>query len=399
MPSESKLLRKDVASSSALMEINGLDYSLPAMLSLTESGSVYKQNFADNQSYTSSQGSDIIFTLNASTDSVYGPNSYLRLDVKADGLVTAAGDNLALGFLNTPATALFDQFLLESKDGSELERIQRLGVAVRNILPWKYPQDYRRTVTMAGQFPDESPRTEATPSEETLRHSVTSAAVGTGSYLRVCIPLWYFSGLFAQEQLIPPQLISGLRFRLSLAPALRAFSIVSSAAGTVPAGYDQSALSYTIRDPVIVLDTYSLAPTIQRNVMEMMSRKQGVPYVYETLYNQTSNPDTSLEEVLQINKSVARAQKIYTITQNTIADTATIDNLGTKQFPYYQLQHRVGDWYAPQQQLQCGSTDTLLGVQKNSAEVFINNLQCVGGIRYPHRPVSVSGDTFVEFFG
>jgi hypothetical protein len=323
---------------------------------------------------------------------VYGPNCYLRFDIKADDLVAA--EPCALGFLNSPATALFSRFLLEDKSGAEVERVEDLNKAVRGILPWAYPQEYQGTVQMAGQF-STPPSVDGVPVYDPIlfpgqAQLITDSAVNdpsvpeTGRYLRVCIPLWYFSGMFREETMIPPALISGARFRLTLAPAFQALSIISSLTGGTPAGFNPSALSYTINNPVIMLDSYSMATEVQRNVMEQMGSPNGVPFSYCSLYNQTAQPATSTDFTLQINKAVARAQKIYVTTQNTIPDSPEVDSLGSQQQGVFQYQARVGDWYAPQQVLQCGVDDSLLGVQRNCSELYANALQCTHGLSDPY---------------
>jgi len=377
-----------------LMDINKLAYRVPANLALAQEGSVFKKNNADISSYSSQSGTELIVTLQSSTDFVYGPNCYLRFDVKADNLATDGGNDASLGFLNSPATALFERFLLEDKSGAELERVEDLNKAVRSILPWKYPAEYRGTCAMAGQSPVPTVITGAQADYAVN----TPGAVGTGANLRVCIPLWYFSGMFAEETLIPPSLISGARFRLTLASATDALSLIASATGGVPAGYDESKLNYTISDPVIMLDTYSMATSVQRNIMEQMGSADGVPFTYCSLYNQKATPANSTNFVLQINKAVARAEKVYVSTQNIITPTnpptfSSVDSLGTQQFGVFQYQARVGDWYAPQQTLQCGTTDTLVGVQRNCSELYANGLQCTHGLSDPYHS-SLSLDQF-----
>jgi len=376
-----------------LMSLNHLKYEVPANLALAQEGSIYKKNNADIQQYGSQSGTELIVTLQSSTDFVYGPNCYLRFDVKADGLVTAAGNDCALGFLNSPATALFERFMLEDKSGAELERVEDLNKAVRSILPWKYPQEYQGTAQAAGQFSIPLPATgvagvpsiDITTAADIELFSVNDpAVVGTGTYLRVCIPLWYFSGLFAEESLIPPSLVSGARFRLTLAPAREALSVIATNNGNAPTGFNDDNLSYTISDPVIMLDSYSMATSVQRNIMEQMGSADGVPFVYSSLYNQSAQPATSTDFTLQINKAVARAEKIYVSTQNTGPDSALVDSLGTQQFGVFQYQARVGDWYAPQQVLQCGVTDSLAGVQRNCSELYFNALQCTHGVADPY---------------
>ena len=69
------------------------------------------------------------------------------------------------------------------------------------------------------------------------------AVVGAGVDLDVVIPMWWFSGLFGEETLIPPSLISGAQFTFSLERAQRALSIISNSTGglAIPPGFDDAA--------------------------------------------------------------------------------------------------------------------------------------------------------------
>lgn len=380
------------------LALHNLHYATPPKLGITQQGSIFKRHYADQATYESNKSTEIIITLQASTDFVYGRNSYIMFDVKAEGLDSEAGT--LLGFRNTPATALFERFMLESKDGAELERIEDLNKLVRNVLPWKYPNDYTSNVaTMAGMYPNKSVGN-STTSPDDANYALNKIGTATdGLDLRVTIPLWFFSGVFNEETLIPPSMISGMRLRLTLAPALEALTLIATDDGkapTTPVGTDTT---YTISNPMIVTENYSMAPAVMKNLMEQMASAEGLPFAYETYYNQKANPATSAEYNLQINKAVARAQSLWIVTQKVIADTLDVDNLGTAIMPYYQYQTRIGDWYAPQQKMQLGVTDTIEGVRKNCAELYLNNLQCTGGIRDPYYTPAISFDNFRSVYG
>jgi hypothetical protein len=396
-----------VEATSELMDINNLKYEGPAKLTLVESGSVFKQNPADQNVYTSSSGTEMIINLQAGEDFVYGPNSYLRFDVKCDGATTAdpAANNVGIGFLNTPATALFSRFLLEDKSGSEIERIEQLNRAVRATLPWKYPREYRNTCEMAGQPARESVELKQTTQDNfSLNQNENGGVTATGRFLRVCIPLWYFSGLFHEETLLPPQIISGMRFRLSLARAQEALQVIACGGEAVPAA-DDSKLTYTIDNPVIMLDTYRMGLSVQRNIQEQSQSEMGLPYSYQTLYYQSGNIGPATAYTQQVNKAVARAQKLWSQTQNAdVADSVNTGNLGSAPLSYFQVQHRIGDWFAPNQLLQLGTEDKKADVQRNCSELYINNLQCShadvcgmcmpSGIADPYHSPSISVNLF-----
>jgi hypothetical protein len=338
----------------------------------------------------------MIITLQSNQDFVYGPNCYLRMDVRCDG-VTGAG--VGVGFKNSPATALFSRFLLEDKSGAEVERVEEVNKAVRACLPWKHGKDYNGTKEMSGQPPSSVPNAVNEP----YALNDFGGTPTTGVLRRVCIPLWYFSGLFGEETLIPSMLISGMRWRLSLARATEALAVIvgtPASAGGTPV--------YTIEDPVIMLDTYSLGLSVRDNILEASQSANGLPFTYETKYYQEGSSNQKAY-TLQINKAVARAEKIWTQTQKNISDDIKVDNLGARPLELFQYQCRIGDYYAPQQVLQLGQTETADGVKRNSAELYANNLQnshghvsgmCYGsGLADPYRPVSVSLSDFSEAKG
>ena len=384
--------------SEALYDINNLKYDGFSRLSLVESGGVFKQSPADLGLYESNKGTEMIITIQSNQDYVYGPNCYLRMDVKVDG-VTSSNGTLGVGFKNCPATALFSRFLLEDKSGAEVERVEQINKAVHACLPWKHPKEYDGTKQMAGQPPVSGVSDEN--QAFALNNTADQQSAGVGVYRRVCVPLWYFSGLFAEETLIPSMLISGMRWRLSFAQASEAISVIfgnPAAAGGTPV--------FSIQDAVIMLDTYSLGLSVRDNLLEAAQGPNGLPFTYETLYFQEGT-STQGAYTLQINKAVARAEKIWTQCQKSdVTADVKVDNLGSQPLAVFQYQTRVGNWYGPLQVLQLGQDPSLAGVQRNCAELYANNLQNshghVGGMLYgsgladPYRSVSVSLTEFSD---
>lgn len=385
-----------MSDSEALYDINNLKYEGYSRLSLVEEGGIFKQNFADQNLYQSNKGTELVCSIQSNQDYVYGKNCYLRMDVKVDGVTSSSGA-LGVGFLNSNATALFSRFLLEDKSGAEVERVEQLNKGVRACLPWKHGKEYDEVEQMAGRPPVAGQSDDNT--DWALNDTKDQASAATGVYRRVCIPLWYFSGLFNEETLIPSMLISGMRFRLSFARAEEAIGVIKgtpASAGGTPV--------FSIQDAVIMLDTYSLGLSVRDNLLEASQGAQGLPFTYETLYYQQG--DSKAEAyTLQINKAVARAQKIWTQVQDaTIAEELKSDNLGSEALSVYEYQTRIGDVYMGQQVLQLGDTKSAASVQRNCAELYANNLQNshghVGGMVYgsgladPYRPPSVSVKEF-----
>ena len=135
-----------------LYDANMLKYTIPSNISVTNIRH-YELNYADQQSYVSTNSTEMVFRLNSTQGYVYAPNSYLRFNVLAQG--ATASDGFGLGFLNNDATSLFSRLLIEDKSGQELERIENVNMATRNCLPWKHPKDYRLQRQMAGMYTEQ----------------------------------------------------------------------------------------------------------------------------------------------------------------------------------------------------------------------------------------------------
>lgn len=387
---EDKNMKVDENKSSAVMVgllgANNLKYALPSNLSVVNSRT-FQQNFADSQLYSSNSGTELTVRLQSSQGYVYGPNCYLRFDVLASGFAqpTAGDYGYAVGFLKQDAMSLFSRYLLESKSGDELERIENVNGYVRNCLPWKYPRNYSPVREMAG---------ESNQTVSVAGVTVTNGGVGqtqaVGGYisgentaftkLRVTIPVHYFSGVFNCESLIPASLISGMLIRLTLASAKEALQIIATETGYVYDTAQDANAIFQISDAVCVLDIHNLSPVISKNLMEQSQK--GLPFPYKTVYNQQASPDSASSFVLQINKAVSRAVRIWTYSQDSsVAPSIVKDNNGTALLSYRSIQTRVGSLYMPFQPINIpGASDSLIDAGKNSSELYINNLQAIEAI-------------------
>jgi len=405
MEEKKEVKNKSSGVMNGVMGANNLKYALPSNLSVINSRT-FQQQFADQQSYASNSGTELNVRLQSSQGYTYGPNSYLRFDVLATGLVAGTSAvNYAVGFMKGDAMALFSRYLLESKSGDELERVEAVNEAVRNCLPWKYPKDYNGIREMAGAPVQAVNQTGLTAGQISNGAPFCRQAVGgftdqtAFTKLRVVIPLSYFSGIFSCESLIPASLISGMLLRLTLNNAKNALQVIASQTGwAYDAAQDADAI-FTITDPVVVLDQHNLSPVIAKNLMEASQR--GLPFPYNTLYNQQSNPGSASSFVVQINKAVSRASRIWTYSQDSdVAPAINVDNQGTAQLCYRSYQTRIGSLYLPFQPILVpNASSSLIDAGKNASELYINNLQAIDAIRphgYHNAEPSISKNDFSE---
>jgi hypothetical protein len=344
-----------------LLVLNSLKYSIPADLSMVDKRRMVN-NYFDISEYTSSSN-EMIIKLNSSTDFINAANSYLLVKVTAGN---TAVENLCFPDA-AGASALFSRILVESKDGSELSRIDRLNHYIRNYLPLKCPSDYLATTASAAGIVEGYQGANTTTGQPL---PVAPRALG-GSGLSLvneqvyCIPLWYLSPIFSHKnKLMPPQLTSGMRIRLTLASASQCLVRQGDNAAA-----SQPGINYTISDPRVVTDNYQLSPLVQRQIMQMAGN-QGLDYVYEDCWeSQQSFASTDIN--FEINKSVSRATGVMWFSQETADVTAGQNQFGPSVSKDIRYQMRLGDLYFPQNPIESTNANvaefyyhTQIGVKK-----------------------------------
>ena len=347
---------------SKLLTVNKLKYQLPSNLNIVERRQ-NKVSFADQNSYLSQAGSEVVIRFTASTDYVYGPNSFLTFDIETK----ATGSTGQIGFENETAMSLFSRVLYEDRSGSELERNDRLNAYCAQVGPWKYTKN-AVTPAMAGKFLGDEKATRTNPATFGTHGSEENYDT-TSDKLSVVIPLRHFLGIYNRETLVPSMLVSGSLLRLQLAPALEALTIIG-VGDRVPA-------SYTISNPRVVLDSMALAPVVQKNLMEQTQQSGGLDFSYTTAYYQSGNPGSNPAFNLQINKAVSRCSKLFWSSRATSTEAKVSNsNHGTEKLAVNKLDYRLGDLYFPQRVI-----DVVGSPQKNGSELYQNSLQSMNRMR------------------
>ena len=359
---------------------NKLKYQLPSNLNVVERRT-NKVSFSDQNTYTSGGGAEIVIRMTASTDYVYGPNCYLTFDVQ---VASTAGSDFV--FNNSTAMNLFSRVLYEDKSGSELERNTKLNSYCAQVLPWHWSGEYSKVgAANAGQF--QADIQDAASTGYVLNGVKENYDMKT-SKVSVCIPLRWFCGIFNQETLIPSMLISGSLLRLQLESANRALESTTATLGT--------GVVYTLSNPRVILDSMSLSPIIQKNLLEQSQSAGGLDFTYETAYYQSGNPATSTNFNLQVNKAVSRASRIYwSAHAQTTAEATNKQNFGTGPCNVTQLDTRIGDMYLPQRVITVTDATSILGIAKRGGELYQNSLQSVQRAKTNIDPPSITKNMFL----
>ena len=374
-----------------VQEINKVKYALPTNLNIVERRT-NKVNFADQNVYSSTSGNEVVIRLQASTDYVYGKNSYLIFEVSGN----ANAPDGSIGFNKNTAMNLFDRVLYEDRSGAELCRNDKLNNYCAQVLPLHYSSECARTlIANGGQYEnfDQIYSAVGVPTDDVFGkngavgfYEIINAAPNDASALTVIIPMRYILGVFNQETLIPSMLISGSLIRLQLARATDALENLGAATGASDAG-----VNYTLSNVRVVCDSLTLAPVVQKNLMEQSQAGGGLDFVYETEYYQSGNVTRGANSFnLQINKAVSRCQKLYWSSRAVRTPSSIVkDNVGTCQLNTSQLDYRLGDLFFPQRVISLPSTAGATP-QKNGAEFYENTLQSIHRMKTNVDPPAVS---------
>jgi len=361
---ESQPVKMDM---SKIQEINKVKYVLPSNLNIVERRT-NKVNFADQNTYASTSGSEVVIRLQSSTDYVYGKNSYLIFEV------SAAGNDESVGFKNNTAISLFERVLYEDRSGAELCRNDKISNYCAQVLPLHHNSDCAKTIMAnAGQLNNYDviydgngfPTADRAKNGIVANYSLTTA-------LTVVIPLRFMLGVFNQETLIPSMLISGSLIRLQLARVTDALQSIGAA------DINDQPTSFTLSNVRVVCDSLSLSPVVQKNLMEQSQSGGGLDFCYETEYYQSGNVTAGANSFsLQVNKAVSRCQKIYWGNRSAATPSSALkDNNGTCEMNIAQCDYRCGDLFFPQRVISLPST---VGAtpSKNGGEFYENTLQSI----------------------
>jgi hypothetical protein len=342
-----------------LLMSNNMKYVLPTNLSVVDERR-NKPSYADSQQYSGNNSSELVVRLTASSDYVYGPNCFLYCEVQATGTAP-----INAGFKDGTAINLWARMRMESKDGQELDRNDAFNKWSRQSIPWRICADSRNVEScMAGQVPaDQVGGGYLGPL--TATNGATVGSYGLDTKLTVCVPMRWISDLFGQETLIPPYLISGALLRLQFEAPLTALQQIQDT--------DPVVTGYTVSNARVVMDSLKISPVVAKNLMEQS--QQGLKFAYRSHHYQPATVGTAGNYELQVNRAVARALSLSHSTFTRDIDPSTaVDNLGTQEFNYKNLQYRVGDLFLPAKVITNGAADATIA-QKNCAEFYENTLQ------------------------
>lgn len=249
-----------------MLDFNSLQYEMYPDLSVAVERSYKYQYFQLNEYVVrNSSAIEAICVFNTGSDFIDGRNSYFvfELQQKFENIATAdytpavngLGNSLApvyspanvnafpRGWIFGPHGSAFNlirRVIIEDRAGNELERVEDTNVLVANLLKWMQSDkwlkkygflfryghcDYNCFRNRAGvDFPGFF---------TALDGNSTIQIAESNNWARMVLPLRFFSGLFDYDQLLPSQLMGGLRLRITFETDLNKCFVWVNGANTI----------------------------------------------------------------------------------------------------------------------------------------------------------------------
>tara|TARA_R110000772_G_scaffold233016_3_gene344588 strand:+ start:254 stop:1513 length:1260 start_codon:yes stop_codon:yes gene_type:complete len=305
-----------------LLVNEGLTYNLPssATVVVEKNQKVY---FPHKSEYKDTENR-IIVTLNSGSDFIDGKNSYLALNLSVQGTHATPGSDFVT-FGDGSAVNLFDEIVIRSRDGAEVERIRKLNSLVATRDRWSKSQDWMKC---SGSQMGYQPQTY--DSDTYTKEEFTDSLFVGRTFV---IPLAHISGLFNSEALIASHLASGLRVELVLSDKATVFKTEGNATVT----------GYTISAPEFRLETSRLSDSVMNQITQN-SANGGLVITINT-WDLTESPTTDSANI-EVRRNVSQTLGVFVKSRITTDITAPgSDSMASEQ------EHKVSSY-----RLRLGST-------------------------------------------
>lgn len=352
--------KKSTGGDSGIIKLNHLDYDtypdMTACVSRTHVTSPFR-----NKTYLPGDKAECIVNVGAAFVNAYGSYLTFKTVSPANILVDSSSGKFdsALNFIKT--------ITLTSRDGTIIEHIRDANIIQNITRVGKFSQDW--DLTYGGLMGT---------------HKVTNfpyeLLVNTGWVSRWVIPLRFLSNLFDREQLLPPQLMSGMRIELEFEIPQRVTQWQA----------DDALNTYTVSDIRLVTDSLKMSDSVCQAVAKKAATS-GIELDYRTHFLSRSTTDVTNTHAV-VAKSASRAFGVLGHVSRpaaTLAAEAVANSLCTETWDVLEYQWRVGSLYLPQQPIRGNNP------QQSGVEGYFHLLQYMKRIGDSYKTGDITRGDFV----
>lgn len=354
-----------------MLDFNALQFEMAPDLSVA-TDRTFKEHFFQKNDY--SPGETAFCILNSGADFIDGRNSYLSFNIKpviSGSLPTNAGENPTFNQAGSVLQTI-RSITITDRAGNEIERIQDVGrladILVRNSYSHSWMKTYGRSLGFQASDDISSLASEQgtghnSPARWPIDADTNVPVSQEGTSRGFAIPLRFLSGLFDFSQLLPAQLMSGLRFEIQFANPEKALQFPND-------GANRNLYLYTFNNVRIVADSVKLTDSIARELNERAAN-DGLEIMFRTWFTQQFTESANPTRYnIEVRKAVSRAFGAiahFEPTRLTLDAAAFSDSTQTHPYDFKTWQWRAGNLYFPQQELRQRQSFQLLPVNEQFA--------------------------------
>lgn len=335
-----------------ILDFNALQYECYPDLSVVVDRTHKNSPF---HASTYGPGDTAYCVLNSGSDYINPRTSYLCFDVRAKGTLST---NFSFGWQGSAYNFIKTLRILD-RAGNEIEYITDANVLANFQKKLKCSLDCHQTVGSC---------------DRPISWSDDPYKSATGAKTRYCLLLRHMSGFFDYDQLMPAQVMSGLRIQITFESTER----VAKWDTSVPAPATDD---YIIYNPTIVLDSHKVTDSVARQ-LNMRSANDGLEIQFRTWFTSQFNVNSDTVN-LESRRAVSRAFRSvlhYRTKPNEAAyatSEAAKDSMATDAASFTEYQWRAGNLYFPQQVLKAETPEAL------AVETLMHNFQLYGKTETP----------------
>jgi hypothetical protein len=340
----------------SLLEVNALDYNMPASLTQCVSNNFTKEQFITG--FPVSSGKVLKHLLNTGKSFVDGSKSYLAMRIKVTGGGYNAGVDYAKFGNAGSALNLIKQVVIRSKDGKELDRVQSANVLANMKLSYERTKEWQRTNgSLLGMEFDTTDGGTHTPAK-------------SGEFLEsgflACIPMSSISSLFATGQLLPPQLCSGLEVEVTIEDKNVAFTQVSA--------YNLDNATFEVEDAYMRMATCEINDIMTSEVSKIAS-KEGLKILFDS-YHLHTEPNVTSAVNVNVRANISQVTQVLVKSRessNVTNKERDMNASGATNYLHYQLRH--GSHHMPSSRVEDQAEQylqSILAFDKTSGEAGVS---------------------------
>jgi hypothetical protein len=349
--------------------MNNLIYEMPSSMSLAVSRQHVLQ-YPQRSSYPVSRSSTVVFDWNSGNAFVDPNNSLLKFKLVATGVPGAI--EVIPTFGNGSALNLIHECRVRSRSGVELDRTENINVYNKYRIDYQKTQQWKNTIGKSF-FVEGGTDYPIFNTANTLETEIV-------------IPLTELCSFFRSTkagQILPAQLVSGLRIELSLESIQKAF--------VDPGGWFGANGKLSIEDIHMSLDTVMLSDECSK-LLNLESSNSGLEYCYERVYNYSNTFVSPSNFTLQMSKAVSQAVHSFAIVQNNASvNSGLLDSFESEPYKIKNWQWRLGAQYYPHIPV---VSDTSAKVSKKGNEAYMLALASCDKMRKNYQESSVTLNDF-----